>query len=128
MTKHEEQVLKHMKLLGLSREEAEQVVADDELIDKGGRCEWEPSKEEEKAMRKATKLYVTSAPKKTSTRTVTKKENPTKAKIVAAMAKALEAEFGIEVDVTNAEKMIAFALDGANFELNLVQKREKKAK
>lgn len=118
----EARIQKHIDLLGCSYAEAEQIVLDDETIDKGGRCEWEPTVEEERAMRKATKLV---AERKRPTEPVKRerKENAPKRELIAMMAEALAAA-GIEANITNVERMIAFEFEGAKFELTLTQKRK----
>ena len=120
--RREELIQKHIDLLGCSYEEAAQIVADDEVIDKGGRCDWEPTVEEEKAMRKATKLAVDrkrpAGPVKRE-----KKENAPKRALMAIVEEALR-EAGIAVDVTNPERLMAFEYEGQKFEFTLTQKRK----
>ena len=55
----------------------------------------------------------------------TKKENPTKGKIIAEVAKLLT-EFADDVNVTNPEKLIEFTMNGNDYKLDLTQKRKKK--
>ena len=54
-----------------------------------------------------------------------KKENPTKGKIIAEVAKLL-IEFADNVNVTNPEKLIEFTMNGNDYKLDLTQKRKKK--
>ena len=54
-----------------------------------------------------------------------KKENPTKGKIIAEVAKLLT-EFADNVNVTNPEKLIEFTMNGNDYKLDLTQKRKKK--
>ena len=54
-----------------------------------------------------------------------KKENPTKGKIIAEIAKLL-IEFADNVNVTNPEKLIEFTMNGNDYKLDLTQKRKKK--
>ena len=54
-----------------------------------------------------------------------KKENPTKGKIIAEVAKLL-IEFADDVNVTNPEKLIEFTMNGNDYKLDLTQKRKKK--
>lgn len=54
-----------------------------------------------------------------------KKENPTKGKIIAEVAKLLT-EFADSVNVTNPEKLIEFTMNGNDYKLDLTQKRKKK--
>ena len=54
-----------------------------------------------------------------------KKENPTKGKIIAEIAKLLT-EFADNVNVTNPEKLTEFTMNGNDYKLDLTQKRKKK--
>ena len=54
-----------------------------------------------------------------------KKENPTKGKVIAEVAKLLT-EFADDVNVTNPEKLIEFTMNGNDYKLDLTQKRKKK--
>lgn len=56
----------------------------------------------------------------------TKKENPTKLRIMLILANALQ-ENDLKFEVTNAEKTIIIELDGNTFEIDLKQKRQPKA-
>ena len=59
-----------------------------------------------------------------------RKENPTKAGIIAELAKFLEENSGNaceNVEITNKERQIAFKIGENDFELTLVQKRAKKS-
>ena len=120
-TKREELIQKHIDLLGCSYAEAEQIVLDDETIDKGGRCEWEPTVEEERAMRKATKLVADR--KKPTPVKREKKENAPKRALMAILGNAL-ADAGIEYIMPNEERMVAFEYEGLKFEVVLTQKRK----
>ena len=120
----EMQVERIMRNLRCSREEAEQIIADDKAIDRGERMAFDLSKEEEKQAMK----YANTGTRKTSeTKTERKrKENPTKAGVITEIAKFL-AENGYEmVNVTNAERQIAFKIGENDYELTLVQKRKPK--
>ena len=55
----------------------------------------------------------------------TKKENPTKGKIIAEIAKLL-GELADDVTITNPEKIIEFSMNGNDFKIDLTQKRKKK--
>ena len=107
-----------------SLEEATQIAIDDWRIDHGDRCEWEPTVEEEKAMRKATKVVgerkKSSAPVKRE-----RKEDAVKQDLIALLAEALGA-YGEDVVVTNKERMIAFNVGDESFEVMLTKKRKAK--
>lgn len=134
-----------MRKLGYSDADIQQMLADDKRIDRGEVLEWDLSPEEhKKAMKYANSQEKT---KKTAekpaesaknggktaynfdTSTKKRKENPTKAGIIAAIAKFL-AEYSIlcpeNVEITNKERQIAFTIGDNAFELTLVQKRKPK--
>lgn len=119
--------------LGMSREEAEAMLAEDKRIDRGEIMDWDLSPEEHK---KAVR-YANSDEKKKKTPTAynfdtskkKRKENPTKAGIIAELAKFLSemSEFATEnVEIPNKERMISFKIGDNVFELTLVQKRKPK--
>lgn len=104
--------------------EAREIAIDDWRIDHGDRCEWEPTVEEEKAMRKATKVVgerkKSAAPVKRE-----RKEDAVKQELIALLAEALGA-YGEDVVVTNKERMIAFNVGDESFEVMLTKKRKSK--
>ena len=59
-------------------------------------------------------------------REVTKKENPTKEGIIKEVAATLEKIGAVNIKITNISKLIEFEMDGNNFKLDLVQKRQPK--
>ena len=104
--------------------EAREIAIDDWRIDHGDRCEWEPTVEEEKAMRKATK--VVGERKKSATPVKReRKEDAVKQELIALLAEALGA-YGEDVVVTNKERMIAFNVGEDSFEVMLTKKRKAK--
>lgn len=118
----ETRVEKMMRLLQCSKEEAEQVIADDKAIDRGERMEFDLSPEAEKEAKK----MANTGTRKTTKTTRTRKENPTKANAIAEIAQFLM-ENGYEmVNITNKERQIAFKIGENDFELTLVQKRKSK--
>ena len=54
------------------------------------------------------------------------KENPTKEKVIKAAAAMLEQLGAVNINIENVSKLITFTIDGGNFKLDLIQKREKK--
>lgn len=126
----EEQIKRIMEGLRCSREEAEQIYADDKAIDRGERMSFDLSKEQEKEAKK----YVRSGTRKTPPAYKldneggkrSRKENPTKATIISEIAEFLT-EKGYEmVEITNKERQIALKVGENSFELTLVQKRQPK--
>ena len=130
-----------MKKLGYSDAEIQQMLADDKAVDRGQTMEWDLSPEEhKKAMKYANsdekkKKTADSGEKKGKTTYnldatgKKKKENPTKANIIALLATILteNGDFCAEnVEITNKERQIAFTVGENAFELTLVQKRKPK--
>ena len=110
----EQKISAHMKNLGITREEAVQLIADDIAIDKGAKL-FELTPEQEKEAKKARqadrKPTAYNFPKKE------KKANEAKREIIQLLAEALsEAE---EVQLTNAEREITFRKDGIKYKLVL---------
>ena len=120
--------------LGMSREDALAMLAEDKRIDRGEVMEWDlPPEEHKKAMK-----YANSDEKKKKAPTAynfdtsgkKRKENPTKAGIIAELARFLteNSEYATEnVEITNKERQIAFKIGDTGFELTLVQKRKSKS-
>jgi hypothetical protein len=132
------------KKLGYTDEQIQQMLMDDKRVDRGEILEWDLSAEEHKKAMK----YANSDEKKKKipktdgksakkgetaynfdTSTKKKKENPTKANIIALLATILgeNSNFCAEnVEITNKERQIAFTVGENAFELTLVQKRKPK--
>ena len=127
--------------LGYTDEQIQQMLVDDKRIDRGEILEWDLSVEEhKKAMKYANSTEKAKKTDKKSeksgataynfdTSTKKRKENPTKANIIALLATFLakSEEISAEnVEITNKERQIAFAVGGNKYELTLVQKRQPK--
>ena len=125
----ENQVEKLMRILDVTEAEALDIIAYDKAVDKGQKTQYDLSKEQQEVVRKM-KNVDTKAPR---TYTFTKRErkpNEAKREIIAALYDFItKAVVDAESDakITNAERQIAFSLDGESFELTLVQKRKPKA-
>ena len=130
-----------MKKAGMTDAEIQQVLLDDKAVDRGQIMEWDlPPEEHKKAMKYANsdekkKKTADSGEKKGKTTYnldatgKKKKENPTKANIIALLATILteNGDFSAEnVEITNKERQIAFTVGENAFELTLVQKRKPK--
>ena len=127
----ESQKEKLMRTLGCTEEEALDIIASDKAIDQGKRVEFDLDPEREKMAKKMANVG-TKKPTvyKFDTKEKKRKENPTKAGIIAELAKFLEenSENTCEnVEITNKERQIAFKIGENDFELTLVQKRAKKS-
>jgi len=127
----ESQTEKLVRTLGCTEEEALDIIAQDKAIDQGKRVEFDLDPEREKMAKKMANVG-TKKPTvyKFDTKDKKRKENPTKAGIIAELAKFLEenSENACEnVEITNKERQIAFKIGENDFELTLVQKRAKKS-
>ena len=129
------------KKLGYTDAEIQQMLIDDKAVDRGQQMEWDLTPEEHK---KAMKYANSTEKKPKNTENIEKKgktvynldatgkkkkENPTKANIIALLATILceNGEFSAEnVEITNKERQIAFTVGENAFELTLVQKRKPK--
>ena len=127
MTKDEkrnEKALKLMAQLDCSYDEAYQVVLDDEAVDRGEALPWDLTPEQMKASKKARQADHAKPKEKVKRE---RKKNDVKANLILDLANFLEESETITgVEITNAERQVAFILGDLKFELTLVQKREKK--
>lgn len=122
----EKQIQALMKL-GLSREEALQTLADDKDIDKGLPKDFDLTKEQLKNVKQYTKTG-TRKTKNTPTKRE-RKENPTKALIIAEIFKFLTENDEISaenLEILNKERQIFFKCGENDYELTLTQKRKPK--
>ena len=127
----ETQKEKIMRILGVDEAGADEILAADKAIDRGERMAFDLDPETEKMAKKMANAGTRKKPTvynfDTSKRQ--RKENPTKANIIAELAKFLaeQSENACEnVNITNKERQIAFECGGHKYELTLVQKRKKK--
>lgn len=119
-SEREKQILKHMNLLQISREEAEQLVADDEAIDKGAKL-FELSAEQEKASKKARAIGTKTTTKTTPTKKPReKKADNDKAMLMETLQNALSELAEVSnIDVTNAEREMIFFCNDRKFKIVL---------
>lgn len=115
---------KYAEVLKISYEEALKVVEDDDIIDAGGRCDWEtePTAEEKKVMRKARMADRTVSAEKAKR---TRAEDEDKRRLVADVKVLLEG-LGADVNVTNVEREIEFTYNGRKFKITLSAPRGSK--
>ena len=107
----EKLIAKHMSLLGISREEAIQLIEDDKAIDRGAKM-FELDPELEKGAKKARQ-----AERKVSTTPVKreKKAKPEKAEICSAMMDGLKSLGVDEFTVNNPEREFVFTHNGTKY-------------
>lgn len=126
---HEEQVQRVMYGLNCTREEAEDVIKWDKVIDQGGRTPYDLDPEAEKAAKKLANVTERKKPANYEFSKRERKENPTKSGIVAEIAQFLteNSQFATEsVEITNKERMISFKIGEESYEITLIQKRKPK--
>ena len=123
-----------MRVLDVSAEEADEILKADKAIDRGERVSVDLSPEKEKLAKKFANVDTKQRKKPTvynlDARGKARKENPTKASIIAELAKFLteNSENACEmVEITNKERQIAFKIGENAYELTLVQKRKPKS-
>ena len=130
MNKKEQQIIDMMKALDISREEAEELVAfDNEEFELEEVNEMtEKAKKADKGTKRGRPAGTKTKMAGVTTQTRKKKENPTKARIIEQLFKAIQELEGVEnAENPNKEKTILFELDGNTFEIDLKQKRKPKA-
>ena len=119
-----DRVAELMAQLKCTREEALEIIECDKAIDRGERVYFDLDPEAEKQAKK----YANTGTRQTNGQKTARKrkENPTKATIIAEISEFLT-EKGYEmVEITNKERQIAFKVGENAYELTLVQKRKPK--
>ena len=120
----EERIATIMKCLKCSREEALEIIADDEAIDHGEEMWFDLDKETEKVAKSFVRTGEKNA--KSERKERKPKENPQKEQIIAEIARFL-AENGYEsAEIMNKTRQIAFKVGEKSFELTLIEKRPPK--
>ena len=123
---YEQTIEKHIKLLGCTREEAIDIIETDKIIDKGGRTQYDLSKEEEKLAMKISGVSERKAKSADNKRGKVRAENPTKADLIKFLFESLTEYECQNLNILNKERQIAFSVGDNDYELTLVQKRKKK--
>ena len=116
-----------MRILGVSSEEADQILADDKEIDRGKKMDWDMSDAEHREAMKNANADEHKKPKEPVKRE--RKANPTKGGIIAGLATFLteNAAFNTQnVQIANPERTVTFQIGDNSFELTLIQKRKPK--
>ena len=128
--KQKKKVNEIMRLLDCTEEEALDVIKTDEIIDKGGRTQYDlPIDQEKEAMKFGAVKDRKAKDKEGNMRGKVRAENPTKSGIISNLADFLTEMSNFEcenVKITNKERQIAFKCGENDYELTLVQKRKPK--
>lgn len=122
----ETQVAKLMRLLNISEEEAQQVIADDKAIDKGEKL-FEQTKEQKAVTKQMTATGTRKTPTVYNFDTTKRerKKDTTKEEFIANLAEYLK-NCVESVEILNPSKLIAFKIGEDTFELDLKRKRATK--
>ena len=115
--------------LGMSEQAALDVIDCDHEIDRGIAQEFDLDPETEKMAKKFANATTKKKPLILENKPRPRKENPTKASIISELAKFLETDSEnacVNVEITNKERQIAFAIGDQKYELTLVAKRPPK--
>lgn len=116
----EAKIAKFMKNLGLTRQEAVELLKDDEKVDKGANPH-PLTAEQEKVAKKMRQADRTPTAYKFSKRE--RKPNEAKREILQALNAAL-AEIAENLEITNPERQIDFAVDGVKYRVILSAPRK----
>lgn len=130
-----ERIKNFMKTLGLTEQEAHELLADDAKVDKGQKMDFDLTPEQEKEAKKA-RGTGTKKPANYKFENRKRKENPEKRSIISAIARAMNnfhhndegdpSEYVEQVEIVNAERQIDFHLSGNHYSLTLTCHRPPK--
>ena len=116
-----------MKNLGLTEEEADELLKADKAIDKGEKMPFDLTKEQQEIAKSFTKTGTKTKKAPTVYKFEKKKtENVPKAELNKKLEELLNNEGFIDVKIVNAERLISFSNGDNSFELTLTQKRKPK--
>ena len=113
---------KNMRALGISRKEAEELVDDDEAVDRGEEMPWDLTAEQMKNARKAANATT----RKTSATTTkrTKKDNPDKKYLIANLVHGIPTDEIENLKIVNDERSFDFTFNGVNYSVSLTAHRK----
>lgn len=123
----EEMIKKHMNTLGITRDEAIQLIADDEEIDHMTRTsdiDGDLTDEQRKSAKKARQADRKPTVYKFDTSKRTRKENTGKRALIKTIKEALENSGCTDLEVTNIEREIVFFADETKYKIVLSAPRK----
>lgn len=123
----EEMIAKHMKTLGITREEAIQLIADDEEIDRMTRTsdiDGDLTAEQRKSTKKARQADRKPTVYKFDTTKRKRAENTGKRFLIDEIKKCLENAGADSLEVTNPEREIIFMSEGTKYKIVLSAPRK----
>lgn len=119
----EKRIAQLMKSLSCTREEAIEVLRDDEDIDHGIKKDFDLSDEEHK---KAMKMANVGTKKSTEPAKRKPKENPTKEGLIAQIHSYMVENVAEGAEITNKTREISFHYGDKDYTLTLIEKRKPK--
>ena len=119
-----EQIQKLMKTLGLTEQEARELLADDAKVDKGQKMDFDLTPEQEKNAKKA-RATGTKKPTAYKFENRKRKENPEKRDILKAVFELAE-DCWDNAELVNPERQVDFHLNGNHYSLTLTCHRPPK--
>ena len=123
----EEMITKHMNVLGITREEAIQLIADDEEIDRMTRTsdiDGDLTAEQRKSAKKARQADRKPTVYKFDTTKRKRAENTGKRFLIDEIKKCLENAGADNLEVTNPEREIVFMSEGTKYKIVLSAPRK----
>lgn len=119
---------KIMEILGVTAEEADEILAFDKAVDQGKPTDFDLTKEQEKVAKKMRqadrkKPFIPDLKKRE------RKPNELKGSIISQIFDFLNKNTAIlfeNIEITNKERMISFSVGSEKFEITLTQKRKPK--
>lgn len=123
----EEMIMKHMNTLGITREEAIQLIADDEEIDhmiRTSDIDGDLTEEQRKSAKKARQVDRKPTVYKFDTTKRKRAENTGKRFLIDEIKKCLENAGADNLEVTNPEREIVFMSEGTKYKIVLSAPRK----
>lgn len=120
----ETQLERIMRNLKCTQAEAEAILAEDKVIDRGGRTSFDLDPQAEKQAKK----YANAGTRTTKSEKSARKapENPTKEGVITAISNFLTENGYQSVEITNKTRQIAFKIGEDAYEITLIAKRKPK--
>lgn len=119
---NENLIKKHMDILNISREEAIELIKEDEAIDKmtsASEINGDMTKEQIQAAKEARKADRKKTVFKFDTSKRPKKENPDKRFLIESLRASVEEVGGTEIEVTNIEREMIFRFNNVKYKIVL---------
>lgn len=110
--------------LGCSLAEAEQMTADDAIIDAGGRLDWEMSEKEERKIREENAVKVSRKVRAKETGARKRQPNTIKQNIINTLYEAI-LTLDANATVANPERSISISIGDSEFSIDVTQHKKK---